>query len=335
MYQKTQFARLAVRPVARVPRCQYLRFQSSSSSASVKGGTSATSHIATSFVGGLAGAALFYGAYSYTPAGRTASAVNKTLYEASQKYDAAAKKLQENTPSADQAVDSIKQFAYSYVAWIPGGREYIDLAFKDWESVRKNHKDDADKIVNDTYKELQKVSKGGLSLETASQALEVLAEFTKKMASLSADAFSDVVDNHPQLKEKFGGSIEQLQAMGEKYGPEAKKKVDETWDELKKILVGGFSVANLDKVRKLLEEKVEQVRKLGDDAWKKALEEAKPLLDKNPEAKKLIEENTDILKKGDYKELFNKVRDAVDSGSLEDLQKYVISALNNSKPKKD
>lgn len=325
MIPRRQFTRaIARRPAPIVPRCQRL---STTTSGSKSSSGSATSHLSTSFIGGLAGAALFFTIYSYTPAGRTASTVNKALGEAAQKYDLAAKKLQEKTPTADEAVDSIKQFAYSYVAWVPGGREYVDIAFKDWEAVRKNHKDEADKIVNDAYKELQQVSKGGLSLETASKALEVLADLSRKIGNLSAEAFTDVLDNHPQLKEKFGSSVDQLKAMGEKYGPEAKKKVEETWDELKGMLAGGFSVANMDKVRRLLEEKTQQVKKMGDDAWKKALEEAKPVLDKNPEAKKLIEENADVLKKGNFKEVLEKAKSAVESGNLEDLQKYVISAL--------
>lgn len=331
MLPRRQVARLAVprAPAARVPRCQQLRFQSTTTSSSSSGGGSATSHLATSFAGGLAGAAIFYAAYSYTPAGRTASTVNKAVTEAAKKYELAAKKLQENTPSADQAVDSIKQFAYSYVAWIPGGREYVDLAFKDWEAVRKNHAGEADQIVNDAYKKLQGISKKGLSLDTASQALDVLADFSKRLASLSADAFSDVVDNHPQVKEKFGGSIDQLKQLGERYGPEAKKKADETWDEVKGVLAGGFTVANADKVRKLIEDKVQQLKKLGDDAWKKALEEAKPVLDKNPKAKELIEQNADKLKEGNVKELFEKAKAAVDSDKIEDLENYVKSTVKN------
>ena len=215
----------------------------------------------------------------------------------------------------------------------PRGRAYVDAAFSDWDSVRKNHKDEADKIVNDAYKQFQEVSKSGLSLETASKAYEVLADLSKKIASLASGAVSDILDNHPQAKEKFGGSIQQLQSMGEQYGPEAKKQVDETWSKMKDILAGGFSAANLEKARKLIEERVQQVKKLGDDAWKKGMEEAKPYLDKNPKVQELIEKNTDALKQGNLKELFDKLRSAVESKDLGDLEKYVNDAADKAKSK--
>ena len=329
MIPTRQLTRLAPR-ATRLPRRQQLRFQSTSSSSTA---SSSQSHFAAGAAGGLAGAALFYGIYSFTPAGRTASKLNKAASEANKKYQLAAEKLQQNTPSADQAVESIKQFAYSYVGWIPGGRAYVDAAFKDWDSVKENQKEEADKLVNDAYKQFQDVSKSGLSLETASKAYDVLADLSKKIASLAGGAISDILDNHPQVKEKFGGSIEQLQSMGEQYGPEAKKQVDETWSKMKDIFAGGFSAASLEKARQLIEDNVQQIKKLGNEAWKKGLEEAKPLLDKNPKAKELIEKNSDALKQGNIKELFDKLHSAVQSNDLGDLEKYVGAAADKVKSK--
>jgi len=327
-------ARPALRStLPRVARCarthprQQVRFQSSTSA------TSSSSHIGAGVAGGVAGAVLFYGVYSFTPAGRTASKINKAAKDAEKKYLAAAHKLQQNTPSADEAVNSIKQFAYSYVGWIPGGRAYVDTAFDDWEKVRQNHREDADQIVNDAYKGLQDLSKSGLSLETGSKALEILADLSKKVANLSADAFSDVIDNHPQLKQKLGGSVDQLKEMGDKYGPEAKKQVDDTWRQVKDIFSRGLDASSLEKARSLIEDKVQQVRKLGDEAWKRGLEEAKPILDKNPNVKELIEKNADALKNGNAKELFDKAKAAVTSGDLGDLEKYVNSTVEAAKSK--
>ncbi|KAK1708447.1 hypothetical protein CaCOL14_009383 [Colletotrichum acutatum] len=313
----------------RAPR-QQLRFQSTTTSSSTGG---SSSHFGAGVAGGLAGAGIFYALYSFTPAGRAASKVNKAAKEAEKKYTAAAQKLQENTPSTDEAIDYIKQFAYSYVGWIPGGRSYVDSAFNDFETVRKNHKEEADKIVDDAYKQFQEVAKAGLSLEAVHKAYEVLADITQKLASLGGDAIGDIVDNHPQLKEKLGGNIDQLKDLGDKYGPEAKKQVDETWKQVKDVLAGGFTAGNFDKVRKLIEEKIQQVQKLGDEAWKKALEEAKPYLDKNPKVKELIEKNADALKKGNAKELFEKAKKATESGDLGGLESYVTDAVDKAKSK--
>ncbi|KAF6818793.1 hypothetical protein CPLU01_13232 [Colletotrichum plurivorum] len=318
--------------VVRAPR-QQPRFRSTSSSASTGSAGSGSSHFATGVAGGIAGAGLFYAIYSFTPAGRAASKVNKAAKEAEQKYQLAAKKLQENTPSPDQAIDSIKQFAYSYVGWIPGGRAYVDTAFDDFEKVRKNHRDEADEIINDAYKQFQDVAKAGLSLEAVHKAYEVIADISKKIASLSGDAISDIVDNHPQMKEKLGGNIDQLKQMGDQYGPEAKKQVDETWKQIKDVLAGGFTVSNFEKARKLVEDKIQQVKKLGDEAWKKAIEEAKPYLDKNPKIKELLEKNADTLKQGNAKEVFEKAKSAAESGDLGGLENYVTEAVDKAKSK--
>ncbi|KAL7948283.1 hypothetical protein V8C42DRAFT_313994 [Trichoderma barbatum] len=314
------------RAALRAPKRQQIRFQTTSSTASSAGSTASNGSFAAGIMGGVAGAALFYGAYSFTPAGRTASKLNKAVKEAEKKYQEAAKKLQANTPNASQAVDSIKQFAYSYVGWIPGGRGYVDAAFRDWETVRKEHGKEADQLVNDAYKQFQELSKSGLSLETASRAYDVLADLASKIASLAGDALSDVVDNHPQIKEKLGPNIDQLKQMGEQYGPEAKKQVDETWRQVKDIFAGGFSVASLAKARELIDDKVKQVQKLGDEAWKKGLEEAKPYLEKSPKIKELLENNGEALKQGNITELFSKVRDTAKSGDLGGLESYIKQA---------
>jgi len=314
-----------------------VRFQStsassagSSSSSSNAGGGS--SHFASGLAGGLAGGALLYGVYLLTPSGKALRTFNKTAKEATKKYQEASQKLQQSTPDADEAINYIKQFCYTYVGWLPGGRQYVDTAFKDVEVVRQKHHDEANQIINDAYRQFQDLSKsGGLNLDTLSRAYEILADLSKKLGGLTGDALSDVLDNHPQVKEKFGGSIDQLKQMGEQYGPEAKKQVDETWRQVKDIMAGGLSAASLEKARRLVEEKVEQVKKLGDEAWDKAMEQAKPYLEKNPKVKELIEKNKDALKQGNATELFNKAKDAVESGDLGNLQQYVDQAVDKTK----
>ncbi|KLU86307.1 hypothetical protein MAPG_05322 [Magnaporthiopsis poae ATCC 64411] len=313
------------------------RFQSTSSGAGSHAGpssstSSSSSHFAAGAVGGLVGAGALYGVYQYTPAGRMARRVNKAAGEAEAKYNEAAKKLREKAPSsADQAIDSMKRLAMTYAAWVPGGRAYVEAAFADVDKIRENHSDEADKIVQDAYKKLQDASKAGFSLEAASKAWDVLAEVSQRVAELAGDAAGDVLDNHPKLKERLGGSVDQLRQMGEQYGPEAKKLVDETWAQVRDIASGGLSAENINKARKLVDEKMQQVQKLGDEAWKKAFEQAKPLFEKSPKVKKIIEENADALKKGNTKELFDKARSAVESGETGDLEKYVGQAVDKAK----
>ncbi|KAI4859192.1 hypothetical protein F4820DRAFT_467269 [Hypoxylon rubiginosum] len=319
---------------SRTLRAHQTRFQSSSSSSPSGSSTSASSsHLAAGVAGGVAAGTFLYTAYLFSPAGKTSRTINKTIKEVNKKYNEAAQKLQENTPDTDQTINYIKDFCYSYVAWVPGGRQYVDTTFNDIEKVRENHRDEVDQILSDAYRQFRDVSKSGLSLETGSKALEVLADLSKKIGSLAADALTDILDSHPEMKQKFGGSIDQLNQMGEQYGPEAKKQVEETWDQVKKIVSRGFSADNIDQARKLIQEKVEQVKKLGDEAWKKGMEQAKPFLDKNPKVKELVESNASALKQGNAKEMFEKAKGAVESGDTSEFEGYVKKAVDKAKSK--
>jgi hypothetical protein len=103
-------------------------------------------------------------------------------------------------------------------------------------------------------------------------------------------------------------------------------RYEDTVNKIKDVVKGGVSVESAEKLRKLVQEKVEQLKKIGDEAWKKGLEQAKPYLDKNPKVKELIENNADALKQGNAGELFEKAKQAVNDGSTEDLEKYVDQA---------
>jgi len=314
----------------RTSRLPQRRLQSTTTS-NASQSTNSQSHFASGVAGGVVGAALLFGAYSFTPSGRAASKINKAAKEANKKYQQAATTLQKNTPSTDDAINAVKNFCYSYVAWVPGGRQYVDAAFKDLESIREKNGDDVDNIVKETYAKFQDIAKSGLSMESASKAYDALAELAQKLGKLAGSAADQILENHPQLKEKVGGPISQLKQMGEEYGPEAKKMVDETWDQVSDVLKGGFSAQNVDKVRKLVEEKTQQLKKFGEQAWQKGLEQAKPYLDKSPKIKELVMNNQDILKRGNATELFKKVKEAAEKGDAGNLEEYVKQAVDKAK----
>lgn len=279
----------------------------------------------------MAGAALLYGVYTFTPAGRMTAKINNAAREADKKYQQAAATIKDKAPSTDEAIDRLKQFCYSYVALVPGGRHYVDVAFKDLETVRESHGEDVDKLVSEAYAKLQDVAKAGLTMEAVSKAYEALADLSQKSAKLAGSAADKILDNHPQLKEKVGGSIDQLKQMGEQYGPEAKKMVDDTWNQVGDVVSQGWSADSVDKVRKLVEDKIQQMRKFADQAWQKGMEQAKPYLDKNPKVKELLEENQDMLKQGNAAALFKQVKAAVESGDTGKLESYVRDAVDKAK----
>ncbi|KAK3368475.1 hypothetical protein B0H63DRAFT_488521 [Podospora didyma] len=323
--------RVAARTCARrVPR-QQRRFQSTTSSPSQQAAGSGTSHFASGLAGGVAGASILYGVYLMTPSGRMSSTINKAAKDANTKYQQVASTLKDKTPSTDEAVNKIKEFCYSYVVFIPGGRQYVDAVFKDFESVRETHGDEVDKLVSEAYAKFQDIAKAGLSMEALHKTYDALTDLGQKVANLTGSAADQILDNHPQLKDKVGEPISQLKKMGEQYGPEAKKMADETWDQVKDILKSGFSAETATKVQKLVEEKTQKLREMGDKVWEKGLEQAKPYLEKNPKIKELVTENQDLLKQGNASALFKQVKSAAESGDASKLEDYVKKAVEKAK----
>lgn len=249
------------------------------------------------------------------------------------KFQSLTKSIESSAPEPNEALKWLRGTATSYAAFIPGGRGYVDTLFKDLESVQEKHGDEVEKVVNDAYKGIKEASKNGLSMESVAQAWEVIEKAAGQLKDLAGDSAEAILDNHPQIKEKFGGEFDQLKNYAQNLGPDAKKEVDEVWGAVSDTLKGGLSAENLNKVKNILQEKLEKVKKLGDEAWKKGEQQMKPYLEKSPQVKKVIEENAESLKSGNVKETFEKVKEAVSSGNVDDLKKYVKDAGEKAKSK--
>jgi len=226
----------------------------------------------------------------------------------------------------------LRNAATSYAAFIPGAGSYVNSAFDDLDAIREKHGDEVDKIVSNAYGELRDIAQNGqLSLLTAQKAWDVILKYLGQIGNLAGDASQQIMDNHPQLKEKLGGNIDKLKEMGQNYGPEAKKELDRTWEQISDVVKTGLSAQNIQKIQKIVQEKVDKMKQLGDEAWKKGMEQAKPYLDKNPKVKELVEENADALKTGNVQELYNKIKTAVEKGDTGDLEGYVKSFTDKAK----
>ncbi|KAK4096101.1 hypothetical protein N658DRAFT_501965 [Parathielavia hyrcaniae] len=298
---------------------------------STQAGAASSSHFAAGMAGGVVGAGLLYGIYLMTPTGKMARQINATAMETNKKYQQVAATIQDKTPTTDEAIDKVKQFCYSYVAWVPGGRQYVDAAFGDIAAIRESHGDEVDRIVGETYREFQDIARAGLSLESASKAYDTLASLAKKLAGLSGGAADQILDRHPQLKDRVGEPIQQLKQMGQQYGPDAKKMVDETWAQVGNVMASGFSAESADKVRKIVEERTQQIRKIGDDVWEKGLEQAKPYLDKNPKLKEMVTQNSDLLKEGNMTDLFKQIKSLGEGGDTSKVEEYVKQTVDKAK----
>lgn len=234
--------------------------------------------------------------------------------------------MKEKAPEPNEALKWFRQTVISYAAFIPGGKSYVDAAFNDLDKIEQKHRGELDKIVSNAYNDMREATKSGLTMETAAKTWEILQKYMAQIGELAGEASNEIMDNHPELKEKVGGNIDELKKLAKQYGPEAQKELDNTYSQIKDIVAGGVGIEAINKARKLVQEKIEKVQSLGDEAWKKGMEEAKPYLDKSPEIKKLVEENADSLKKGNFKDLYEKIK----SGDMGDLEKYVKQAAEKA-----
>jgi hypothetical protein len=332
--QNARFAaRAAGRPAARAAkpqfRAQQRRFDSTITSGSATSNAGSGSHAAIGAVSGAV-AAITVGYVFYRTSG--ARDIVQATQTTKSYVNSATKKLKETTPEPNEALAWLRSAAQSYAAFIPGAKGYVDSAFDDLDAVREKHGDEVDSIVREAYEEMRSIlSNGDVSLVTAHKTWEVLSKHMSRIADLAGDSAQQIMDNHPQLKEKVGGNWDKLKEYGDQYGPEAKKEVDRTWKQITDVFRTGMSPANIEKVKSIVQEKVDKLKKLGDEAWDKGMEQAKPYLDKNPEVKKMVEQNADALKGGNVQELFSRVKKAVENGDTGDLEGYVKSAANKAK----
>ena len=310
-------------PKARQPR--NIRFASTEPSPAAQAGGNTLGGAAA---GATAALAVCYGFYHFSGA----KTVVNTASQAQSYVNTAKQKFAEKAPEPNEALDWLRDTAKSYAAFIPGAKGYVDTMFEDLDKIRSKHGDEFDKTVRDAYNELKEVSKkGDLSAETAFTAWNVLQKYLNRLFELSGDAMDDILDNHPQIKEKVGGSFDQLKQMGDQYGPQAKEEVNKTWQQISDVIKGGVSAESITKIQQVIKEKREKLQEFANEAWKKGMEEAKPYLDKNPKVKEIVEENADALKKGNFMQLWSKIKDSVNSGNTEDLEKYIKGVTDKAK----
>ena len=268
------------------PRPQ-LRFQSTESSP-------ASNHT-PAIVGGLAGGGgvvlLGYLWYHFSGAKTAIQTSNQAYQYVKDITDKAKSSLPKSGGSAGDTIQWFRQTAHSYTGMIPGASSYVDSAFDDVEKIRQKHGEEVDQILGDAKNQLLDITNKDVSFARVAEVWSIISNCIKRITSLAGDSAEDIIENHPWMKEKVGPKITELKQMGDQYGPEAKKMVDDTWKEASAVLAGGFSMSTVTKIQDLVQKKTEELKKFGDQAWDKGMEQVKPMLDKQPELKKQFEQS--------------------------------------------
>ena len=78
-----------------------------------------------------------YGYYHFSGAKSAVATAKSAKSYIDSATDSLKVKLEEKTPEANQAIETLRQSANKYASFVPGGRAYVDAAFQDLESVRK------------------------------------------------------------------------------------------------------------------------------------------------------------------------------------------------------
>lgn len=228
-----------------------------------------------------------------------------------------------NAPASNHGLPWLRSTATSYAAFIPGAKAFIDSEFDEFEAIQQKHGTSIDEIVRVAHRDLSDATKNGLDLESVEKAWIVIENATNQISNLTAESTNDIFGQHPDIKAKVGGKLDQLKNMAENFGPEARRELEDVYQKIKSVLSAGLNSNTVEKIRKLIQDKIQTVEKFGDVAWERGMEEARPCFDKNPKIKVILEENKDSLKHGDLAVLWDKVKSAASSGTTEPVQTYL------------
>ncbi|KAI8588763.1 hypothetical protein BDZ88DRAFT_420433 [Geranomyces variabilis] len=257
------------------------------------------SHFVAGVAGGSAVLLAGYGYYRYSGAADVVAAAQKTVD--------AAKAIQEKAPSPSAAgkavVNAIKAVSPGFVAVIPGLDDVLNKGLSQLDELAETHGDEVNELVHKMYADLQKLSKKGFNEDTLKEAVALIQERLKEAQKLGvkigSDATDKVLESNPELKKSVESGINELKDMVD--SPEVEKILHDTYAELKKMADKGFSPEAVIAAGLLVKKNVAKAQqvagKVGDAAWDKAAEAAKPYLDKMPEVQKLLEGKLDDVKK--------------------------------------
>ena len=76
------------------------------------------------------------------------------------------------------------------------------------------------------------IQNGGADTKTAIRVYEILKNTSGELQELGMKAGGDLLEKHPKLKESVGSGYEQLKKIAEERGPQAKKILEDTTNQV-------------------------------------------------------------------------------------------------------
>ncbi|KAF8250980.1 hypothetical protein K440DRAFT_616622 [Wilcoxina mikolae CBS 423.85] len=300
--------------------------------------------MAAGVAGGLVTLAGGYTWYHFSGTKKVVQTARSTL----DKIETAKTTITTSTPNRNEIVSFLRSNFGPYLSFIPGAT----ATFDELDSLAESHGDELNNVLSEAYNDLKAtLEKGGFDAPTAKKIGEIAKRLGEQLKELGKDMGQKVLNDNPKLKEQIGGGMDKLKELGDAYGPEAKKVVDETYKEVEELFQQGVSPQGIYKATQVVQEKTQQVKDLGrkaaEKAWEKGTQEAQQYLDKVPQVKKVVEENMDSIKAmalggglstSMIPQVFQKVKEAATSQgdskeNVEKLKKYFEDLSQQGKSK--
>ena len=252
-----------------------------------------------------------------------AKQVVQTAKATKQQFDRVTNELKQKAPSPNEALPWLKDTAEKYGRFVPGGKAWVDTVFRELEDIARKHEGEVKEIVNSTYNELKEATKDELGPDSVSRAWDAIQRAVDRIRGLSRESAGSILGDYPKLREKVGGSLEELKRLTERYGEKGKQELQDTYNKIKDTLKNGVNFDTANRIQQIIQKKMEKIKRTGDEDWKRNIEPVRQYLDQNPQIKEIVEGNVDDLMQADMGELFVKVKDAVLSGKTDELKEYV------------
>ncbi|KAG8738810.1 hypothetical protein FRC10_006463 [Ceratobasidium sp. 414] len=313
------------------------------------------SHLVSGLAGGgvvLVGGYLWYQFSGLKTAVDTSKRISSTI-------SSAKNQAVQSLPEPNEAIQYLRRVAKSYTVFVPGAAEYIDPVFGTIDELYDTHRDEVDKIINGTYTDIKKIvdQRKSMDLDSAFAILGVLrqrlGEFATFAGNLSSDAMTPILEKHPKLRDSLGGSWDELKSLANRHGPEVKKLYDDTANKITDTIKSqGMTAFSLATIVQIVREKAGLARQLAErgakDAWERARKQAGPALEKMPDVKKVLDENTSTLMSvgggglaamggSNVKEIWDRVKqvadakDGIDQKKVDELRQFIQDKVEQAK----
>lgn len=193
--------------------------------------------MAAGVAGGLSVILAGYGYYHFSGLKSSVQTAIKTSDQVTSYLDATRASILKTAHSASdtlkkdpsEVLKSLRNIAKSYAGFVPGASGMVDSVFNELDELHDQHGEKMDEVLGKARDELVGIVKqGDVDVGTAQKVFDVLKNTVQELQSIGIAVGGQLLDKYPGVKEKLGGSYNQMMELAESRGEEGKKVLDAT-----------------------------------------------------------------------------------------------------------